>query len=199
MELTELTPAALTELIQLVDKKQALLLQIEKIDKSLQAAVAGKAPVKSSPKTAKTPKPARPVAAVKSAPKPAPIPAAPAPVRAKRGSMKEGILAALQAAGAEGLAVSSIAAKLGVAPANVHVWFSTTGKKVPQITKLGAGLYAYGEPAPAATPLPATVAIEQPVVLEIVEEIVSAVPFVPFVEPIEATPKNDAFHLVTVE
>ncbi|HEY8901282.1 MAG TPA: hypothetical protein VIM61_12790 [Chthoniobacterales bacterium] len=162
MELTQLTPAALSELIQLVEKKQSLLDQIAKIEADMEAVVTGKAPKTAVARAPRTPAP--PKAAP--APKEAPAPKAAAPVRAKRGALKEGILAALEAAGPEGLSVSELSNKLGVEPANVHVWFSTTGKKLTEISKVAAGRYALGaaapvaaaavvEEAPAATPEPA--------------------------------------------
>jgi uncharacterized protein YjcR len=53
------------------------------------------------------------------------------------------ILAALQKAGDEGLAVKDLAAALGVKSRNIHVWFSSTGRKVKGLTKVGAGRWKY--------------------------------------------------------
>jgi hypothetical protein len=52
-------------------------------------------------------------------------------------------LAALQKAGDEGVAVKDLAAALGVKSQNIHVWFSSTGRKVKGVTKVGAGRWKY--------------------------------------------------------
>ena len=61
----------------------------------------------------------------------------------RRGALKDSILSALQKAGADGLAVKDLAAKLGVKSQNVHVWFSSTGRKVKGVTKIAAGRWKY--------------------------------------------------------
>ncbi len=170
MDLTQLTPAALSELIQLVDKKQALLAQIEKLDASMAAIATGKiaaAPAAKAPRAA---------AAAKPAPKAAPTPKAAAPVRAKRGALKDGILAALAAAGSEGVAVTDLAAQLGVEPANVHVWFSTTGKKLSEITKVSAGRYALGAAATATTVVETLTDLVEATVTDVVETVLAEAP-----------------------
>jgi transposase-like protein len=131
MDLTQLSPAVLTELIQLVQEKSDLASRIQAIDAQMERLVSGKAAapaVKSAP-VAKETVPVK-VRAKSSAP------------RAPRGALKEGILQALKEAGAAGVNVSELASKLGVDAKNIHVWFSTTGKKVAGLTKLGAGHFA---------------------------------------------------------
>ena len=59
------------------------------------------------------------------------------------GALKDSILAALQKAGDEGVAVKDLAAALGVKSQNIHVWFSSTGRKVKGVTKVGAGQWKY--------------------------------------------------------
>lgn len=61
----------------------------------------------------------------------------------RRGALKDSILSALQKAGADGLAVKDLAAALGVKSQNVHVWFSSTGRKVKGVTKIAAGRWKY--------------------------------------------------------
>ena len=51
-------------------------------------------------------------------------------------------MAILKQAGAEGAAVRDIAAKLKVKPVNVHAWFHGTGKKFPEIVKVGQARFA---------------------------------------------------------
>ena len=57
------------------------------------------------------------------------------------GRLKARILAALKSAGDKGVAVKELSAKLGVKNQNVHVWFSSTGKKLGTIQRVGAGRY----------------------------------------------------------
>ncbi len=47
----------------------------------------------------------------------------------------------LAAAGDKGVAVKELSSKLGVKNQNVHVWFSSTGKKLGTIQRIGAGRY----------------------------------------------------------
>ena len=59
----------------------------------------------------------------------------------RRGALKARILASLRTAGDKGVAVKDLSAKLGVKNQNVHVWFSSTGKKLGTIQRIGAGRY----------------------------------------------------------
>jgi hypothetical protein len=59
----------------------------------------------------------------------------------RRGALKAKILTALRAAGDKGVAVRDLSSRLGVKNQNVHVWFSSTGKKIPDIQRIGAGRY----------------------------------------------------------
>ena len=63
----------------------------------------------------------------------------------KRGSLKDLILVALKKAGPQGLGVKELAAALSAKSNRLHVWFSTTGKNVEGLTKVGPGRWAYGE------------------------------------------------------
>jgi len=65
--------------------------------------------------------------------------------RGKRGAVKELILAGLKEAGEAGIAVRHLAAKLGIKPGSVHVWFGTTGKKSGLTEALGKGVYRLKE------------------------------------------------------
>jgi len=59
----------------------------------------------------------------------------------KRGKTKELILGALKEAGATGISVQDLSAKLGLKNQNVHVWFATTGEKLAGIEKTGKGIF----------------------------------------------------------
>lgn len=61
--------------------------------------------------------------------------------RARRGELKAQILQALEDAGKEGLRVQPLAESLGVKPVNIYAWFQNAAKKIPQIKKIGRGLY----------------------------------------------------------
>jgi hypothetical protein len=73
--------------------------------------------------------------------------AAPAPVtprrvgRARRGELKTHILEGLAAAGTAGVRVKDLAVTLGVKTANLHSWFQTSAKRIPQIKRVGSGRY----------------------------------------------------------
>jgi hypothetical protein len=68
--------------------------------------------------------------------------------------MKAAISELLAAAGASGLSVPEIAARLQANPRNIHVWFSSTGKTVKEIKKLGPGRYGWAAAAePAVAPV----------------------------------------------
>lgn len=159
MDLTSLNPDVLRELLKLSEQKSSLVKQIEAIDARIAAISTGKAtaaPVKrgrpakakasTAPKTGKRGRPA------KSAPK---AEKAPKAARGKRGALKNDILDLLAKAGPEGITVKDISTKLGVKNQNVHVWFSTTGKKMSEIAKVGEARYALAPAAVAPAPAPA--------------------------------------------
>lgn len=61
--------------------------------------------------------------------------------RAVRGQLKEQILNELKNAGAEGISIKDLAAKLNANYKNVYIWFVTTGKRVAGIKKVGPAQY----------------------------------------------------------
>jgi hypothetical protein len=146
MNFTQIASADLKRVVTLVEQKETLLAQAAKIDAELAGFQSGEpvapaAPAKGKPGR----KPGRPVKAKTGA----------------RGAMKAAITELLQGAGASGLSVLEIAAKLKAKPGNVHVWFSSTGKTIKQVKKLGPGKYAWSGPAaPVATPAAAAIAEE---------------------------------------
>ncbi len=158
MDFTKFNPAMLRELIKLSEQKEALQVQIANIDKRITALASGKTvsePVKRAKRDAAAPKVKEPKA--KKAGK----------TGGKRGALKQQIVDLLHAAGPSGIAVKEIAEKLGVKNQNVHVWFSTTGKKLSEIEKVGEARYAIGSSAPAtstpaAEPEPASEAAPAP-------------------------------------
>ena len=61
--------------------------------------------------------------------------------RTKRGVLKEKIVGALRAAGRKGATIRELSRKLGVPSANLYVWFNGTGKNVRGIKKIGVAKY----------------------------------------------------------
>jgi hypothetical protein len=133
MTLSNLNSSSLRSLIKLTERKEALVREIEKIDAQLSSLILGK-PLpgkKSVPRSTKTSS-----ALAKKVP---------GGKRAKRGTLKTKIYAALRAAGEAGLKVPELSKKIGVKSQNVHVWFSSTGKKLAEIKRLGKGHFKLQE------------------------------------------------------
>lgn len=137
MDLTLLNPNILRELLKLSEEKLALQKKVEAIDARITALGSGKAPAKAVVPAAPAKRRGRPAGSKTAVPK------APKAEGGKRGALKSRILKFLSQAGPEGASVKDISAKLGVKNQNVHVWFSTTGKKLPEIKKVGEARYAF--------------------------------------------------------
>lgn len=126
MNLLQLTSADLKGIAGLLKEKEALLARIAKIDSRLMA-YGGGAPAAA---------PARAKAAGKATAKPA--------VRARRpGKLKAKVIALLRGAGKEGISVREIAAKLGLNPQRIYVWFNSTGKSIKEIKKVAPATYTW--------------------------------------------------------
>ena len=135
MSLTHITSHSIRRLLTLTEKKEQLIKGIEEVENEIAKALKGAAtsvveaaeavthtkPDKKSKKKARKAKVSKSKAT-------------------KSGGLKERILALLEAAGDQGLRVKEIAGKLASKPANISVWFSTTGKKLA--TKVEPGRYA---------------------------------------------------------
>ena len=61
--------------------------------------------------------------------------------RTGRGEMKDRIVAALEAAGKQGVRVKELASALNTKPVNVHSWFHSAIKRYPSIQKISGGHY----------------------------------------------------------
>lgn len=153
MKLTNINTSALRNLIKLTERKESLLNEIEKIESQLASLLTGKA-VRSTgkrrgrPAKKKAGRPAKAKKAGRPAKKKAGRPAKKAGrsgKRAPRGLLKKKIFAALKAAGDAGMKVTDLSKKIGVKNANVHVWFSSTGKKLPEIVRIGKGHFKLTE------------------------------------------------------
>jgi len=123
--LSSLTSSALNQLSTLVDKKEELVKEIERLESQMASIISGK------PIRATKGKPGRP--ASKTAKK--------ATKRASRGNLGAKLISALEAAGDAGVKITDLANKLRVNGSNLHVWFGTTDKKNKAIKKVGKGHY----------------------------------------------------------
>ena len=142
MDLTKINTSALRTLMKLTERKESLVNEIEKIESQLVSLFSGKA-VRTAGKRrgrpAKKGRPGRPAGKAKKAS--ATKGKGKSKSRAPRGTLKKKIFAALKAAGDTGIKVADLSKKIGVKNANVHVWFSSTGSKLPEIKKVGKGHY----------------------------------------------------------
>ncbi len=59
----------------------------------------------------------------------------------RRGELSQRILSELTSAGAKGVNVRDLAAKIGMPYKNIYIWFATTGKKNPKVKKLAPATY----------------------------------------------------------
>jgi hypothetical protein len=143
MQLLNLSADTLRSVIKLLDQRDALTEEINRIEKTINDFIEGGS--SRAPKTGakRGRKPLSVKAAVAKASVAAKVPAAKSIARkGKRGALKSKILKSLEAAGSEGVTVKELSDKLGVKSQNLHVWFSSTGKSIPEITKIGEGRYS---------------------------------------------------------
>ena len=137
MNLTNITSIGLRNLIKLTERKESLIKQIEAIEGELASLILGK-PARTSGKRRGRPAKKGAKTSVQ------PMTAGKAK-RAPRGAIKKKIINALKAAGNDGMKVTDLSKKIGVKNSNVHVWFSSTGSKLPEIKKVGTGHYKLQE------------------------------------------------------
>ncbi len=137
MTSSNLNSSTLRGLIKLTERKESLVLAIAKIDAQLSSLILeclkitpmGEHRGHSAKKAT--------LSTRKSASRPT--------KRAPRGALKKKILAVLRTAGAAGVKVPELSKKIGVKNQNVHVWFSSTGKKLPEIKRVGKGHFTLQE------------------------------------------------------
>jgi hypothetical protein len=129
---TNIPSATLRKLVTLSERKEALMVQIQEIDREMTrlARQVDQAPGALSHKGRVT---------FSAAPK-----KEPGRRRVQRGALKEKIVQALRAAGKKGVTIRELSDKLGVRSANLYVWFNGTGKNVRGIKKIGVARYRLG-------------------------------------------------------
>jgi len=156
MDTSKITTSLLKSFAKLEKKRDELLSNLAKVELAIKkgSPKAVAAPVKTVAAPAKpaarrgrpakvvAPAPAAKVAKVAKAAPAAKKAAAPVST-GRRGALKDSVIAVLQSVGEAGISVKDLSDKLGVKNQNVHVWFSTTGRKLGNITKVGSGKYGW--------------------------------------------------------
>src|SRR5437868_5711159 len=122
--LTSIPSSTLKQLVRLSERKEALMVQIQDIDREM-IRVQDKfdIPAREGDQRAQV--------TVSSGPGPR------RRRRSKRGALKEKIVGTLRRAGRKGATISELSKKLKVPSANLYVWFNGTGKNVGGLRKIG--------------------------------------------------------------
>ena len=136
MKVTDINTQTLTALLSLTKKKETLLAKVAQVEKEIAGLASGEVLAATRILRAKSIKKRR--GGAKGPKKP----------RSPKGFMQEQIIKILQAAGEVGAGVKELAQKVEKPVAQVHVWFSTTGKKLGQFQNWKA---ATGGFSPART------------------------------------------------
>jgi hypothetical protein len=127
--LRDIPSAALKQLVKLSERKEALMAQIQEIDREIlrvqdRFGIPSRTRDQGAPVTVSDP--TREMVRR----------------RTRRGALKAKIIRALRAAGQKGATVSELSKKLKVPSANLYVWFTGTGRSVPGIKKIGVAKYS---------------------------------------------------------
>jgi hypothetical protein len=126
--LRNIPSAALRELVKLTERKEALMAQIQEIDRRMvQVQNRFGVPMRDDDKRARV--------TVSRTPRQL------NGVRTKRGALKEKIIRDLRSAGRKGATITELSKRLGVPSANLYVWFSGTGRNIRGLRKIGPAKY----------------------------------------------------------
>jgi hypothetical protein len=126
---TSIPSATLRQLVRLSERKEALMAQIQEIDRQMVRVQSRFGVPSLSAKQGATVTVSRAVSRQTRH------------RRSTRGALKEKILQALSIAGKQGATIRELSTKLSVPPANLYVWFNGTGKKVRGLKKIGVAKY----------------------------------------------------------
>lgn len=139
--LMNISTAQLRQLVRLSERKEALLAQIQRIDRQM-----GRIHVAGGDSASSAAQPEARRGRRRSGAASAKTPAGRRGRRRRvaRGALKEKITTALKSAGRKGMTVRDLSKKLGVRPGNLYVWFNSTGKKVPGLKKIAPATYRLG-------------------------------------------------------
>ena len=129
--LRNIPSSTLKELVRLSERKEALIAQIQEIDREM-LRVQDRFGIPSRDDQA------TPVTVSRTR-------TGPIRLRSKRGALKEKIIRCLRTAGKKGATVGELSKKLKVPSANLYVWFNGTGRSVNGIKKIGVAKYRLGK------------------------------------------------------
>ena len=126
--LIDISSATLRKMVKLSERKEALLSQIQELDRQMaalqQPAEDGGGFIRVQPlKRASATRGAK--------------------GRMAKGALKAKIIAALRASGRTGMTIRELSDKLGIKPANLYVWFNGTGRKTKGVKKIGTAKYKF--------------------------------------------------------
>jgi len=127
--LRNIPSAALRQLVKLTERKEALMGQIQEIDRQMvrvQTRIG--VPTRSDDQPARVTVRRTRRQAIRGR-------------STKRGALKEKIVRALRSAGRKGATIRELSNKLKVPSANLYVWFNGTGKNIREIKKIGVAKY----------------------------------------------------------
>jgi len=146
MSLNSITSAELRQLISIVERKERVQRELREIESKLSTYL----PPEPATPASRTPRRTQKSRAVRASKRPLEVKARKSNVQQaesepgqRRGALKDIILAALQKADGAGIPIKELSRTLGVKAQNLHVWFSSTGRKVKGVTKVSAGRWAY--------------------------------------------------------
>ena len=142
MSLNSISSAELRQLISIVERKERVQEELREIESKLSTYLSE--PIIPSTRPLRRKRKSRTVRASKQVKAPeAKLQQTESESGQRRGALKHSILTALQKSDGAGITVKDLSRALGVKAQNLHVWFSSTGRKVKGVTKVGAGRWAY--------------------------------------------------------
>lgn len=122
MNFSKLNTDVLRQVLKLSERKETLMKELEKIENEILSHLHGSV----ATTTSKIKKISTTTASA-------------GKKRAQRGMIKQNVLQALTEAGSAGLKVPELSKKINATSASIHVWFTTIGKNLAEIEKIGAG------------------------------------------------------------
>ena len=146
MPLNNITSAELRQLTSIIERKERVQKELRQIESKLSTYLSSESTIPST----RSPRRMRKPRAVPASKRPLEVKAPKSNVQQaesepgqRRGALKDLILATLQKADGAGIPIKELSRTLGVKAQNLHVWFSSTGRKVKGVTKVSAGRWAY--------------------------------------------------------
>ncbi len=125
--LTDISSATLRKMVKLSERKEALMSEIQELDRQMTALEGEADEAKRIPRKGLIRSKTRGNSGT----------------RMQRGALKAKILSALRAAGTRGMTIRQLSEKAGVKPANLYVWFNGTGRRTAGLKKMGPAQYRF--------------------------------------------------------